>query len=183
MADTDQTLESVPKVEIIPASNGDIQEPEENDGFIPKTGGHVPAKEHQPWHKKYKRAFAVLTPWSRMSKTGNELPLEKSGFFSYFTVGWITNIMIRAYRKGLGYTDLFRLPKNDQSKESASRLQRLWQEEQEMAKKANREPSFSRACERFCRSRVIISTIFFSLSAVLQFIGPVSFKEIIKENV
>ena len=52
-----------------------------------------------------------------------------------------------------------------------------------MAKKANREPSFSRACERFCRSRVIISTIFFSLSAVLQFIGPVSFMNIIEENV
>ena len=101
------------------------------------------------------------------------MPLEKSGFFSYFTVGWITNIMIRAYRKGLGNTDLFRLPTNDQSKESASRLQRLWQEEQELAKKANREPSFSRACERFCRSRVIISTIFFSLSVVLQFVGPV----------
>ena len=70
-------------------------------------------------------------------------------------------------------SDLFRLPTNDQSKETASRLQRLWQEEQELAKKSNREPSFSRACERFCRSRVIISTIFFSLSVVLQFVGPV----------
>ena len=83
-------FQDIPKVEIIKAtSNGDVQDKDisEDDGLIPKyviychfyslfekysklfrTGGYVPAKDHQPWHKKYKRAFAVLTPWSRLSK-------------------------------------------------------------------------------------------------------------------
>jgi hypothetical protein len=82
--------------------------------------------------------------------------------------------MIKAYRHGLGYTDLFTLPKADQSKHSAARLQRLWEEEQEKAKKAKREPSFSWACIRFCQTRIIISTVFFGICAVLQFIAPVS---------
>ena len=51
----------------------------------------------------------------------------------------------------------------DLSKESASRLQRLWEEEIENAEKNNRQPSFAKACAKFCRSRVIISAIFFSL--------------------
>ena len=63
-------------------------------------------------------------------RDGNESPLEKSGCFNYFTVGWITGIMLKAFRSGLGYSDLFRLPTLDQSKESAARLQRLWEEEQ-----------------------------------------------------
>ena len=62
----------------------------------------------------------------------------------------------------------------DQSKESASRLQRLWAEEQESAKKDGREPSFGKACFRFCRTRIIISSLFFIGAVILQFLAPVS---------
>lgn len=106
-------------------------------------------------------------------RTGNELPLEKSGCCNYFTVGWITNIMIKAYKSGLSYTDLFRLPAQDQSKDSASRLQRLWVEEQEKAQKANRAPTFWRACAKFCLTRVSVASVFFSGSVILQFLAPV----------
>ena len=106
-------------------------------------------------------------------RDGNESPLEKSGCFNYFTVGWITGIMLKAFRSGLGYSDLFRLPTLDQSKESAARLQRLWEEEQENAKKMNGQPSFAKACAKFCQTRVIISSIFFSCCVVLQFLSPV----------
>ena len=106
-------------------------------------------------------------------RDGNESPLEKSGCFNYFTVGWITGIMLKAFRSGLGYSDLFRLPTLDQSKESAARLQRLWEEEQENANKMNRQPSFAKACAKFCQTRVIISSIFFSCCVVLQFLSPV----------
>ena len=58
-------------------------------------------------------------------------------------------------------------------KESAARLQRLWEEEQEKAKKMNRQPSFAKACAKFCQTRVIISSIFFSCCVVLQFLSPV----------
>ena len=108
-------------------------------------------------------------------RTDNELPLEKAGCFDYFTVGWITSIMMKAVRHGLGYQDLLKLPKSDQSKDSASRLQRLWIEEQESAEKANREPSFFRACAKFCQTRLIISTIFFVGAIVLQFLAPVRY--------
>ena len=40
----------------------------EIDEEIIKTGGFVTPKQHQPWHKKYIRAFSILTPWSRKSK-------------------------------------------------------------------------------------------------------------------
>jgi hypothetical protein len=82
--------------------------------------------------------------------------------------------MIKAYHHGLGYTDLFTLPQKDQSKHSAARLQRLWDEEQDKAKKAKREPSFSWACIRFCQRRIIIAAVFFVFAAVLQFLIPVS---------
>ena len=62
----------------------------------------------------------------------------------------------------------------DQSKESASRLQRLWTEEQENAKKDGREPSFGKACFRFCRTRIMISSLFFIGAVILQFLAPVS---------
>ena len=81
--------------------------------------------------------------------------------------------MLKAFRSGLGYSDLFRLPTLDQSKESAARLQRLWEEEQENANKMNRQPSFAKACAKFCQTRVIISSIFFSCCVVLQFLSPV----------
>lgn len=139
---------------------------------IPKTGGFVPPREHRPWHEKYLTALKIMIPWSRRSKTSNDLPLENSGCFNYFTVGWITGYMVKAFRSGLGFTDLFRLSANDESKDTASRLQRLWDEEQETAKKSNREPSLARAVFHFCKSRICLSVFFFSLSVTLQFLAP-----------
>ena len=55
------------------------------------------------------------------NREDNEIPLEKAGCLSYFTVGWITSVMIKAIKSGLGYKDLYTLAKRDQSKESASR--------------------------------------------------------------
>ena len=81
--------------------------------------------------------------------------------------------MIRALRHGLGMKDIFTLSTLDQSKEAAGRLQRLWTEEQEKAEKAKREPSFARVCMQFCITRIWISTLFFTVSIILQFIAPV----------
>ncbi len=81
--------------------------------------------------------------------------------------------MVRAYRSGLGLKDVFSLPTHDQSKESAARLQRLWDEEREAAAKANRESSFARAVFRFCATRIYIATFFMATAIVLQFIAPV----------
>ena len=107
------------------------------------------------------------------SRTGNELPLESSGCFSYITAGWVTQVMIRAYRYGLSYSDLFNLPTPDHSKESAARLQRLWEEEQESAEANKKEPNFAKVCAIFCKSRLILATCLFSVSVVLQFLAPV----------
>ena len=54
-------------------------------------------------------------------KRNNEIPLEKAGCWNYFTVGWVTSVMIKAIKSGLGYKDLYTLTTRDQSKESASR--------------------------------------------------------------
>ena len=47
-------------------------------------------------------------------------------------------------------------------------------EEIKDAKKSNREPSFGRACTKFCQTRVIISSVFLIGAVILQFIAPVS---------
>ena len=162
---------------VIFKTNGEIPDENErllieNEDKIEKTEEFVPPKEQQPWHIKYKNAFSILIPWGRTSKTGNELPLQTSGCFNYFSSGWITGIMVKAYKSGLGYADLFRLPAPDQSKESASRLQRLWQEEQENAKKSEKDPNLMKVCFKFCQTRIILATLFFMISAVMQFLAP-----------
>ena len=55
------------------------------------------------------------------NRDDNEIPLEKAGCWNYFTVGWVTSVMIKAIKSGLGYKDLYTLTTRDQSKESASR--------------------------------------------------------------
>ena len=55
------------------------------------------------------------------NRDDNEIPLEKAGCWNYFTVGWVTSVMIKAIKSGLGYKDLYTLSTRDQSKESASR--------------------------------------------------------------
>ena len=100
------------------------------------------------------------------------MPLHTSGFFSYLTIGWLTQLMIKSYRTGLTKLDLHTIPEGDQARDNAERLQRFWDEELTLTGGEN--PSFGRAVWRFARTRFIVAVTLLVISTLAQFLGPVS---------
>ena len=71
--------------------------------FVNKSQSKHSVSKSKFWKSRKNATFLYF-------RNENELPLERSGCFNYFTVGWINSVMIKAVRSGLGYADLFRLP-------------------------------------------------------------------------
>ena len=85
-------------------------------------------------------------------------------------------MMVKAYRNGLSFKDLYELSSRDEGHFNAERFQRIWEEEireNQSSKNGQTKPSLAKCVWKFARTRLILSSILIMFSIVLQFIGPV----------
>eukprot|EP00094_Tigriopus_californicus_P010393 TCALIF_10025-PA protein Name:"Similar to ABCC5 Multidrug resistance-associated protein 5 (Homo sapiens)" AED:0.10 eAED:0.10 QI:113/0.84/0.78/0.92/0.76/0.71/14/0/1294 len=156
-----------------PTSNGQMMN---GDLFANESGGFVRSCPETPWNQKYSTALKTLIPYRPQPKERRYLPMEKVGCWSYLTLSWYTGTMWKAFRSGLSRLDLLELDERDQAHNTAQRLQRIWENEVERARKETdpkkQTPSMTKVVMKFCATRVCIAGIMLMISIVLQFLGP-----------
>ncbi|XP_068243109.1 ATP-binding cassette sub-family C member 5-like isoform X2 [Palaemon carinicauda] len=129
-------------------------------------------KEPGCCNTKYSQQLMHLLPFRPKRKDKRLLPGSSAGLFSYFTVHWLTRLMVKAFRKGLQPADLWTLQSEDGAEKNADRLMRLWEDEIGASRKANQKPELWRAVWRGVRTRVIVCMVISVFQNVLQFLGP-----------
>ena len=85
------------------------------------------------------------------------------------TIGWISGLMWKAFKRGLTSEDVFQLNEKDDCKINADILFHLWTEE----KKCEKSSSLSKVVLRFAKRQLIGNLFLMILASVTQFIGPV----------
>ena len=100
------------------------------------------------------------------------LPLNSVNWCSFLTVGWISRLMWRAFRRGLSIEDVYDLSVDDDCKTNAACIAELWYEE----KKHHGKPSFKSVIWRFGKSKFILGMFLMVLTSITQFLGPVNEK-------
>ena len=69
----------------------------------------------------------------------------------------------------------------DKAVSNARRLQRMWECEIDQAKSSGKRPSLAKCVWKFCRTRILISSLLFLIAACFQFIAPVRTKNYIEQ--
>ena len=72
-------------------------------------------------------------------------------------------------------------PYCDKAVSNARRLQRMWECEIDQAKSSGKRPSLAKCVWKFCRTRILISSLLFLIAACFQFIAPVRTKNYIEQ--
>ncbi|XP_050696667.1 ATP-binding cassette sub-family C member 5-like isoform X1 [Eriocheir sinensis] len=132
----------------------------------------VEDKETRCCQSKYSQALKHLLPCRPARKDKNLLPSNNAGFFSYLSVTWLTQLMIKAYRHGLDPGDMWKLQHEDGAEVNSTRMERLWEEEKDIMTKTKRKPELWRAVWRAMRTRVIVCMTISVIQNILQFFGP-----------
>ncbi|XP_069692470.1 ATP-binding cassette sub-family C member 5-like isoform X3 [Periplaneta americana] len=122
---------------------------------------------------KYKTALKNLIPIRKNARQKDMISVDRAGFLSFISFSWMSRYMYAAYKKGLTIEDIPQGSPLDSCDLNAQRLELLWQEE--VRRNGPRRASFGAAVWRFIRTRVIMSSIVFSLSLAMGFISPTVF--------
>ncbi|XP_068230786.1 ATP-binding cassette sub-family C member 5-like [Palaemon carinicauda] len=122
---------------------------------------------------RYRQALKHFIPFRKPSKEKNEMPIDRTGLYSFITYSWITNLMWKAYKTGLKEEDVPICSKYDMCGYNTDRLEKLWNEEIKNMGKDN--ASFHRVVLRFIKTRLIIGILIFMVTLGLGFIGPTIF--------
>ncbi|CAL4079407.1 unnamed protein product, partial [Meganyctiphanes norvegica] len=121
---------------------------------------------------KYGAALKHLLPWRCRRKDDSSMPSNDAGLFSFFSINWLSGLMWKAYKTGLQQEDLWNLHRDDCAEVNCSRLERLWEKEQNLCKPRNIKPQLSHVVWHFMKTRVIITMLISSVQNVLQFLAP-----------
>ncbi|XP_064086924.1 ATP-binding cassette sub-family C member 5-like isoform X2 [Macrobrachium nipponense] len=151
--------------------------PEETYRLRPDSGedlDHIKVEYKEPGccNTKYSQQLMHLLPFRPKRKDKRLLPGSSAGLFSYFTVHWLTRLMVKAFKSGLQPSDLWTIQADDGAEKNADRLLRLWEDEVSTSRKANQRPQLWRAVWRGVRTRVVVCMVISVFQNVLQFLGP-----------
>lgn len=132
---------------------------------------------------RYAQTLKQFIPFRPPPKNKEVLPTRYAGLFSTVSVSWMTSLMWKAYKKKIGDEDLWSLPREESAKINADRLERLWQEERALAKKAGRSPKLWKAVWRFSRTRLLAAQVLAMLIDFVFFLGQVLYLQKILEYI
>ncbi|XP_037373973.1 ATP-binding cassette sub-family C member 11 [Talpa occidentalis] len=119
---------------------------------------------------KYHSAWRTLIPFRPKPAVPSPHPMDDAGLFSYFTVSWITPLMVLGSRKCLNENTTPELSVVDASTQNAKRLHRLWEEE--VSRRGIERASVFRVMLRFQRTRVILNFFMSSCFSIAAVLGP-----------
>ncbi|XP_066942829.1 ATP-binding cassette sub-family C member 5-like isoform X2 [Macrobrachium rosenbergii] len=122
---------------------------------------------------RYRQALKHFIPVRKPSKEKDEMPLDRTGLYSFISYSWITSLMWKAYKTGLKEDDVPICSKYDMCAYNTDRLEMLWNEE--VKKMGKDSASFHRVVLRFIKTRLIIGILIFIFTLTLGFIGPTIF--------
>jgi len=118
---------------------------------------------------RYKTALKNLIPVRKKARQRDMIAVDSAGLLSFISFSWMSKYMYKAYKTGLSAEDIPEGSPLDSCDLNAQRLELLWQEE--VSRKGPKRASFGSVVWRFIRTRTIVSSIVFSFSLALGFIG------------
>ncbi|GFG38298.1 hypothetical protein Cfor_11595 [Coptotermes formosanus] len=119
--------------------------------------------------RKYKTTLKNLIPIRKKARQRDMIAVDSAGFLSFISFSWMSRYMYKAYKTGLSADDIPEGSPLDSCDLNAQRLELLWQEE--VSRKGPKRASFGSVVWRFVRTRIIVSSIVFSFSLAMGFIG------------
>lgn len=127
--------------------------------------------QYIPGHgvRKYKPALKNLIPVRKKARQRDMIAVDSAGFLSFISFSWMSKYMYKAYKTGLKAEDIPEGSPLDSCDLNAQRLELLWQEE--VSRKGPKRASFGSVVWRFVRTRILVSSIVFSFSLAMGFIG------------
>ncbi|XP_063238702.1 ATP-binding cassette sub-family C member 5-like isoform X1 [Bacillus rossius redtenbacheri] len=137
--------------------------------YLRTTAQYIPGQRFS----RYRNALKNLIPVRKKQRSKDFIAVDKAGLFSSITFSWMSQYMYKAYKKGLYPEDIPHVSPFDSSDLNAQRLELLWQKE--VTQKGRKDASFGRVVWRFVRTRVLISSLLFSLSLAIGFVSPTIF--------
>ncbi|XP_066994509.2 ATP-binding cassette sub-family C member 5 isoform X2 [Anabrus simplex] len=137
--------------------------------YVETSPQYIPGRGIARYHASLKN----LIPIRNTPKQKNAIAVDRVGLLSFIFHTWLSPFMYKAYKKGLTAEDIPQGSPLESCDLNAQRLELLWQEE--VARKGMKDASFGSAVWKFVRTRMIISSMIFSLSLVMGFISPTIF--------
>ena len=98
--------------------------------------------------------------------------MDDCGFISFIFLSWATPIITRGFKNPLEMCDLGKVPRSHSTAVNHKRFQRFWAEE--VKRKGIKDASIGNVIFRCVRTKVIASTVLYTLTLFLTFVGPVS---------
>jgi len=98
--------------------------------------------------------------------------IDEAGFFSLMFLSWATPVISKGFKKTLQMEDFDKLSPYESAEVNFKRAARLWNEE--VRKNGLHDASMLRVIWRGIRTRIFFGIMFFILSQLISFFGPVS---------
>ncbi|XP_070489977.1 ATP-binding cassette sub-family C member 12-like isoform X2 [Chironomus tepperi] len=131
---------------------------------------------------RYKTALATFLPYrSKVTKTINsELPVDSIGCFSNLSFSWVKDYLVLPHNDPMmdsaenrkKYELDITLPYNDSADVNGKRLLGIYKDEKQSH---GRHGSMMKVVWNFCKTRVIIASLFYTLSVLCALSAPVIF--------
>uniref|UniRef100_A0A7G3AKM0 Putative multidrug resistance-associated protein/mitoxantrone resistance protein n=1 Tax=Lutzomyia longipalpis TaxID=7200 RepID=A0A7G3AKM0_LUTLO len=162
--------------------------PMENLNLRPKKIERLPQASQQYVGNRsisrYGNAWSVLTPLSKSKAPSETLPIDSVGWLSNITFSWIhkyrvTREMIKKrnnlpkHHQNLITGARQKMPHIDSVEVNGRRMKGQYRDELQIHGKS--KGSMFRVALKFCRTRIIVATLFHFLAIFLAFIGPILF--------
>ncbi|KAL3847029.1 hypothetical protein ACJMK2_017965 [Sinanodonta woodiana] len=125
---------------------------------------------HRFERRKYRKSLRKLLPLRCEKTSENQIPMTSVGCFSLLTYSWMTPIMWKVYRKGIGSIGHLVIGDSERSKPNAARLETIWKKE--LSRNGLGKASLFWALFLFVRTQMIVSFILMLLSFTIGFAAP-----------
>ncbi|KAL3847028.1 hypothetical protein ACJMK2_017964 [Sinanodonta woodiana] len=133
-------------------------------------GADTPQDAQETNRRRYSQSLRKLLPIRCEQSPKDEIPVASAGCFSILTFSWMTPIMWKIYKKGIGSIGHLAIGESERSKPNAARLEKIWKEE--LARKGPEKGRFFWAVFRFVRTRIFVSVFLMVLSLSFGFAAP-----------
>ncbi|XP_040353882.1 ATP-binding cassette sub-family C member 11 isoform X5 [Herpailurus yagouaroundi] len=119
---------------------------------------------------KYDAAWRTMIPFRPKPQFPSPQPMDDAGLFSYFTLSWLTPLMVLGLQRRLDENTIPQLSVHDASDKNAKRLCLLWEEE--VSKHGIEKASVLRVMMRFQRTRAILDVFLCCCFSAMSVLGP-----------
>lgn len=111
-----------------------------------------------------------------MNSTSQELPIDNVGCFSNLSFSWVRDFLIQPHDELImdkSNRISYDLPHTDRATVNGKRLLEIYKDEKQS--RGTKDVSMLKIAWKFCKTRVIVASIFWTMSIILYLLSPVIF--------